>query len=265
MGVYHAHSKAPLVSGAWHRGAWSSLGQGVRSRSLRGGRDFPRTFCPLGLLPGDRNCEGYHGTEQEEEKPLPAVGCPLRLCESSCWGDRGCAGRGAGRVGRSTAAAVCPGSSSTGRSFITQTLVPACRAPGTHVSRTHLEQHQWGIHPAVPGREAVVQARGAEPCLSKTSPQANRAGSVLSQRSAMKRGTVTLACRRCMLSAEPGSHRGDQQLPWCLMREAMAGAGGARASVPAGLGWPMWPLHWLQRCRQRGGHAVPGQAPGSGF
>lgn len=58
------------------------------------------------------------------------------------------------------------------------------------------------------------QQRGAEPCHSKTSRQTERAGSVPSQGSAAKQGTVILAGRRQRALAEPGSLGGSQLLPW---------------------------------------------------
>lgn len=154
---------------------------------------------------------------------------------SSCCGGSGCAGRGAGRAGRSAAAACGLDLAARAAASSPSRLVPAHRAPGARVSRTQLQkQHQWGVHPAVPGRAAVGWA---EPCLSKTSQQTKLAGSVLSQGSVMEWAAVILAHRRRMASAEPGSPSRDQQLPWRSCRKrwlALAGPGLRRLPASSG-------------------------------
>lgn len=80
-------------------------------------------FCPRGLFLGDRNREGYHKMEPEWENPLPAVGCPLRLCELLLRGQRLC-WQGCRQGGQQCCCSLWPGSGSTGSSFLTQQARP---------------------------------------------------------------------------------------------------------------------------------------------
>ena len=211
---------------------------------------LPGAFCPRGLFPGGRNCEGSHKTELEREKPLPAVGCPLRLRELLLRGQRlrwqGCRQGGQQRccsrvlwIWQRRQQPPQPANSSLPAEHqALESLGPSCRSSISGVFTL-----------PSPGERQRRAQRGAEPCLSKTSQQTERAGSVLSQGSAMKWGTVIPARRRWMASAEPGSCSGDQQLPWCSC--------GKRWLAPAGPG-----LRCLQASGGRRGHAAGPSAAG---